>query len=126
MNAMLLQNCGCAEKIMKLASNMEAATNCKDVEIAKAVCCAIVSITAIVVIGVLIWKLIDKISNGISGWNKRNWDVEDKVRKQKADLLDKKLDALSKDTKAYTTAIDNAIECLSDSCTKADKKKQKK
>ena len=98
MNGILLQCCGCAEKIMKMVSSMETATNCKDVEIAKAVCCAMVSITAIAVIGVLGWKLIDKISDAISGYNKRNWDVKDKEQKQKSDLQDKLIDFLEKNT----------------------------
>lgn len=126
MNAMLLQSCGCAEKIMKLASNIEAATNCKDVEIAKAVCCTIVSVTIIIVIGSLLWKLMDYLFKGCQEKMKQKYEAKEQEWKQKADLLDKKLDALSKDTNAYTTAIDNAIECLSASCTKADKKEQKK
>ena len=98
MNAMLLDCCGCAEKIVNLAGSMETATNCKDVEIAKTICCAMVSITAIVVIGVLGWKLIDKISDAISGYNKRNWEVKDKKQKQKSDLQDKLIDFLANNT----------------------------
>ena len=93
---------------------MEAATNCKDVEIVKTICCAIVSTIAIVVIGALAWKLIDKISNGISGWNKRNWDVEDKEWKQKTYLQDKLLVFLEKNTtsETYNSKLDKYIKTL--------------
>ena len=92
MNAILLQCCAGAAKIVKCGCDIEAATNGGDVEIVKSICCAIVSITAIVVLGSLLWRFMDHIANKNNAKRKRCWDVEDKIHKQKSDLIGKLLD----------------------------------
>lgn len=94
MNTFLLNCCAGAAKIIKCGCNATAATNETDLEITKAICWAIVCVTGCLVVSFLIWKLIDHIANAVSGWNKRQWEVEDKGRKQQADLLEKKLQIL--------------------------------
>jgi len=94
MNAMLLDCCNCAAQFAELASRLETPTNCEDVEIAKAICCAIVSITAIIVLGSLLWRLMDHLFKRCQEKRKQEYDVENSKRKQESDLKDKLLDFL--------------------------------
>ena len=59
-----------------------------DASIANIVSCSIVHVVLICVIGFLLWKLMDHIAHGISGFYKRKWEIEDIERKQKAELLE--------------------------------------
>lgn len=70
----------------------EAETNSADIEITKYICCAFVIVTAFIVGGFLLWKLIDHLANAIAGWFKRRWEVENIIRKHDSDLLGKLLD----------------------------------
>ena len=94
MSVLFLQCSNGAARIVKCSCSFAAATNENDLEIAKSICWAIACVVACLVVGFLAWKLIDHIANGISGWNKRQWDIKDRERKQKADLLEKKLQIL--------------------------------
>lgn len=76
----------------------KAGTNDADVEITKYICCAVVTVAAIIVGGFLIWKLIDHLANAIAGCYKRRFEVEDLERKQKSDLKNKLIDFLEKMT----------------------------
>lgn len=99
MSTMLLECCTAATKFVKCGCTNEAVTNCKDVEIAQAICCAIIWVTAIIAGGLILWKLIDHHAKKKVDKRKREWDVEDKTLKLKSDLLDKYLDFLKDQTK---------------------------
>lgn len=72
----------------------EAGTNCKDVAIVKAVCCSLVIIVAICVVGFLLWNLIDnRAKKNEREFTKTN-EKEESKRQTEADLLTKKLDIL--------------------------------
>lgn len=74
------------------------------------ICCTIVIVVTIIVLGFLLWKLMDHIASSKAEKRARQWKVEDIERKQKADLLEKKLSFLKdKVAKDYTDAIDNAL-----------------
>ena len=65
---------------------------------------------AIIVVGFLLWKLMDHIASSKAEKRNRQWNVEDIERKQKAELLEKKLSFLKdKDSKDYSDAIDQAL-----------------
>ena len=68
MNTLLLDACAGSAQIVKCGCDIANATNGQDVEIAKAICCSIVTLAGIIVGGFLIWKLMDHIANGISGY----------------------------------------------------------
>ena len=98
MITMLLQCFPDSAAIMKCVFEQEAATNDKDVQIFQEICGAIVLVAVIVVGGFLLLKLFDHIANGIHGLYKRKWEEEDREQKQKADLKDKLLDFLEKNS----------------------------
>lgn len=110
MNAMLLL-CQCDSIVTKACGALipvvqetyEAGTNCKDVAIAEAICHSFVYITAIVVLGSLVWRLMDYLFKGCQEKRKQKYDVENSKRKQKGDLLDKYLDLLKEQTKEYAS-----------------------
>lgn len=84
MNTLLLDACAGSAQIVKCGCDIANATNGQDVEIAKAICCSIVTLAGIIVGGFLIWKLMDHIANGISGYYKRKCTIEDIKRKMEA------------------------------------------
>lgn len=96
MNAILLEGCAGAVKLLKCDLGFKSATNCKDVQIAQTICSAIIDVTVILVIGFLIWKLIDYIAKGCQEKRQHNWEDKDKDRKNKAAILNKKLEILHK------------------------------
>ena len=128
MSAILLQCCNVAAKVIKCGCDVDV-TNNYDLGIADIICHAFIFVTGIIVGGFLVWKLIEYIAKGIAGWRKRVWEVEDIERKQKKDLLDKKMQILndlcydnkdkdakknikshdSKEIENYLEAIDNAL-----------------
>ena len=91
---------GC-EQIIKCCCKISNETNLQDVEIAKTICCSIITLTGIIVGGFIVWKLMEHIAKGVSGYYKRKWEIEDIMRKQsaeekklKTDLINKKLEIL--------------------------------
>lgn len=94
MSLILLECCKGAVEMVKCSCNTDAPTNCEDVAIAMTICCALVWITAIIVGGSIIWRTIDKVSKGCQERRKNKKDKEDVERKQRGDLLDKKLQIL--------------------------------
>ena len=56
-----------------------------DASIANTISCSVVHIVLICVIGCLLWKLMDLIGQGIAGFFRRKWEVEDIVRKMDAE-----------------------------------------
>ena len=109
--------CQCDSVVTKVCGNIvpmvqetyEAGTNWANVEITKTICCSVVLIVAICVLGFLLWKLIDHHAQKNVDVRKRGWEEEDKDRKQKSDLLDKKLAKLDNDKDKYLSAIEEAI-----------------
>lgn len=112
-----LLTCQCDSVVTKVCGNIvpmvqetyEAGTNWANVEITKTICCSLVLIVAICVLGFLLWKLIDYHAQKNVDVRKRGWEEEDKDRKQKSDLLDKKLAKLDKDAEKYISTIEEAI-----------------
>lgn len=94
MNAMLLECCAGAAKIMKCGCNLEAATNCQDVAIAGTICSAIVRMTIIIVAGVLLWKLMGYLFSVCQEHSTKKNDAKVSDRKQTNDVLDKYFDFL--------------------------------
>ena len=96
----LFLNCFCDSIFEKMCERLgtctpevvEKGTNCADVAMTAVICKAVVCVALILVLGFLVWKLMDHIANGISGWRKRVWEVNDIKRKQKSDLLTRLLD----------------------------------
>ncbi len=83
MSTLLLDACaGCAQILS--SSNIAYATNGHDVEIARTICCSIVTLTGILVGGFLIWKLMDYIAKGVEVHYTREYEKEDIIRKQQA------------------------------------------
>ena len=106
MNAILLLNqCdsivtkACGTLIPVVQETYEAGTNSYDVSISDAICKSLVLIVAICIAGFLLWRFIDYAFCYFSEGRKHEWDVEEKDRKQKSNLLDKYLDFLKEQTK---------------------------
>ena len=116
MITMLLQCFPDSAAIMKCVFEHEAATNDKDVQIFQEICGAIVLVAVIVVGGFLLLKLFDHIATGIRGLYKRKWEEEDREQKQKADLKDKLLDFLEKNTseEKYNEEAGKVIKIIKD------------
>ena len=97
--------------------------------VVRAVCGAVVMVTVILVVGFLLWKLMEQFFKGCQERRRRQWELEDRDRKQKADLKDKKLaflkelcyvpDEKGKSTlkrdgdecKEYLAALDGLMDC---------------
>ena len=71
---------------------MASETNCADVVITAYICHAIVLCVLIVVLGFLLWKLTERITDYRSERRKHEWEVEERRNKAKSDLRDKLLD----------------------------------
>ena len=67
----------------------EVGTNCVDASIASTISCSIVHVVLICVVGFLLWKLMDLVAQGIAGFCKRKWEVEDIERKLRAEMMEK-------------------------------------
>lgn len=102
--------------IMKCVYEYEAATNENDVQIFQEICGAIEFVAVIVVGGFLLLKLFDHIANGRRDLYKRKWEEEDREQKQKADLKDKLLDFLEKNTskEEYNEEAGKVIKSIKD------------
>ena len=99
--------CGNIAPVVK--ETYETGANWANVEIAKIICCSLVLIVAICVLGFLAWKQIDHHARKNVEVRKRAWEKEDKDRKQKSDLIEKKLTKLDKDAEKYISTIEEAI-----------------
>ena len=87
----------------------ETGMNWANVKITQTICCTSVIIVTICVLGFLLWRLIDHHAQKNVDVRKREWEEEDKNRKQKSDLIDKKLAKLDKDAEKYISTIEEAI-----------------
>lgn len=109
--------CQCDSAVTKVCGNIapvvkeayETGANWANVEIAKIICCSLVLIVAICVLGFLAWKQIDHYARKNVDVRKREWEKEDINRKQKSDLIEKKLTKLDNDKDKYLSAIEEAI-----------------
>jgi len=99
MNAILLQSCAEAVKILKCGCDNEAVTNPNDVWIVVSICVAIVLVALITAFSVLAWKNKEIQANNDERQFKKTQEENESERKQKSDLLDKYLDFLKEQTK---------------------------
>ena len=81
-------------QLMKLTETLipylrDTETNCQDVKIAEVICCTFICVAGIIIIGFLIWKLMDYCFICCSESKKRKWAKEDQEKRQKAELLNK-------------------------------------
>lgn len=98
----IIMNCFCDSIVAKLCEKscecnqnvIELGTNCADIAITKCVCMSIVFVVLITVAGFLAWKLIDHHAKKNVDKRNRKWEIEDNNRKQKSDLLNKRIDFL--------------------------------
>ena len=79
----------------------EAATNWADVEIVQQICCSLIQIACIIVVGYVFIKIIDVVFTYCSEKTKRQWIVEDCNHKRNADLLNQLLDFQQKRSAPY-------------------------
>lgn len=130
----------CGSIIPMFQETYDAGANWANVEITKIICCSLVIIVAICVLGFLAWRLIDHHAKKNVDKRKRKWEKEDKDRKQRSDLWDKKLQILceichnvNKDEPKkvvkkyddgavvnYIAALDDALRIISTSKTGTD------
>lgn len=139
MNPILL-HCQCDSVVTKACGSFipvvketyKAGTYYEDVAIAQTICCAVVAIVLIGALAFLAWTLMQLHALKNVAVRKRQWDEEDKnrqdtankenrqnmledeKRKRKNSFIDKKLEALAKDSKAYSEALENAITQISE------------
>ena len=111
MNTFLLNSCAAAAQVVKCGCNMtEVATNDKDLEIVKAICCSVVLVVFILVVGFLIWKLTEIQLKRCDEKRKHDWEVEDKLRRQKAELTNKLIDFQKELAYTYEKGADGKLE----------------
>ena len=121
----------CGSAIPVIQKTYEAGTSYEDVAIARTICCAVVAIVFIGALAFLAWTLMQLHALKNVAVRQRKWDEEDKKRqdtankenrqnmledekrKRKNSFIDKKLEALAKDSKAYSEALENAITQIS-------------
>lgn len=87
-------------------------TNCADVAIVQSICHTFLYVVIALIAGFILWKIIDHVAAGISGWNRRRWEVADRKMKQEANLQDKRLSFMEKNSSKedYLTEIANMIQ----------------
>lgn len=85
---------------------------CPNVAITIVVCKSIVIIVLIAVLSSLIWKLIELHAKKNEVRRKRAWEVEDRIQKLKAELLERKLSSLKdkSDSEKYLSTIDEELK----------------
>ena len=110
MISLLLQCCQDTAPIVKCVHELETATSDNDVLIVGMTCCTIVLVAIIATCGLLLWKWLERRANRKASEQKRQWEEEDKDRKQKADLKDKMLNAIKdKNPQAYVDEIKSLL-----------------
>ncbi len=124
MSTLLLQCSSNTAQIMKCGCKAVSATNYYDASIAQTICCTILAIVAIVVVGFLIWKFMDYLFKRNQDNRNYKWDEEEKKRSKVVELQNMKLEILKElcydvnekdkkvikreggDVEKYATAID--------------------
>jgi hypothetical protein len=107
-----------AGKVIELIQPMatKAGTNCQDVQIAKHICDSIVELAAIAVIGFLLWKLMNYIAKGISEVRKRDWAVNDREEKAKAESLSRSWQLEDQARKKKDDLMEKKLAILKECC----------
>ncbi len=107
--SLLLQCCLDTAQVVECSCKLAAETNPCDVDMATTICNAIVAVTTILVAGFLLLKLMEHVAKGCQERRQRKWDGKERIIKQKAVLLDKKLEELKVNSESYLAAIDKAM-----------------
>ena len=122
MGTMLLEGCAGAAKMAKCGCGHEAVTSFNDVAMAQLVCCTIVCVVLLLILGALAWRLIDHHATKKVTIRKRRWDFADRRQALRNELIEKKLAAIEKGKdEKYIAIIDAAIEGVTDSDQKTTK-----
>ena len=127
----------CGSVIPVIQETYEAGTNWANVEIANTICCSLVLIVAICVVGFLAWRLIDHHAKKNADVRKREWEKEECTRKQEADrenrlnmLEDEKRKRTNmledEEHKRKTVLIDKKLQILCETCYDLSKDEPKK
>lgn len=128
----IILNCFCDSILEKLCEKLgtctpevvETGINYADIAMTLIICVTIAGIALFTIIGFLAWKLMDHIANKNSETRKRVWDVEDIMRKQKSELLTKKMDLLKElciedsNKKNNATRVDSYLDTLKEELKK--------
>ena len=107
--SLLLQCCLDTAQVVECSCKLAGETNPCDVDMATTICNAIVAVTTILVAGFLLLKLMEHVAKGCQERRQRKWDGKERIIKQKAVLLDKKLEVLKETPKDCLTAINEAM-----------------
>ena len=91
MSAMLLECCICAAKNVKCGCYFVTASGCQDVKITGIICGAIVLVALIAKWALSSWKDAEALLKQKEWMAQNNKEENEYIRKQKADLLEKKL-----------------------------------
>lgn len=96
----------CGSVIPVIQETYEAGTNWANVEIANTICCSLVLIVAICVLGFLAWRLIDHHAKKNADVRKREWEKEECTRKQEADR-ENRLNMLEDEKRKRTNMLED-------------------
>lgn len=107
MSTLLLEVCHTGSQQI---ANLANVTNGQDVEIARTICCALVRIVSLCVVGYLANKLIEVISTSCSEKRKNKLDSQNAKIKRMAALLDKLLDFQKDHYKETSDGQDSKFE----------------
>lgn len=115
MNTLLL-TCSCDSLVAKMSANacacsqkaVEQGANWEDVTITGIICCSILIILLVPICKYFGWKKYELKEKKNEDAQRRTWEMEDKAREQKSDLLDSRLRILKEmcDTDNYKNADD--------------------
>ncbi len=96
----------CGSVIPVIQETYEAGTNWANVEIANTICCSLVLIVAICVLGFLAWRLIDHHAKKNADVRKSEWEKEECTRKQEADR-ENRLNMLEDEKRKRTNMLED-------------------
>ena len=85
MTTFLLLCCQNTAQIVKCGCEAAKKTSEQDVAMALTVCCAVVAIVALVVVGFLLWKWMEHIYQKRQAIRQHEWEKEDKETKREAE-----------------------------------------
>ena len=106
----------CGNLIPVIQETYEAGTNWANVEIANTICCSLVLIVALCVLGFLAWRLIDHHAKKNADVRKREWEKEECTRKQEADRENRLNMLEDEERKRKTVLIDKKLQILCETC----------
>ena len=106
-DSVLTKACGVITPVVQVTN--ESGSNCSDVCITKTICCTLVTIMVLLLVGLLLFQLINRGFNCCSEKRKREWEVEDRKAKRISDLRDKRLAELKSNRDGYLNALEEYI-----------------